>query len=247
LTSRGASQRLETHGEGAPALVEFRRSRRAAGRSDAPDLRQVELGDALREHALAPGDADQRAALATGSGNQLLGAGVRQAQHRLAQFEHLARAVGTGHAADQHVLVGQPVLFELQVGVADLRGRREVLEFDELAVEQGDGAVERALRAFEIDVQADLQIGLGHALREHALAAGLVDRRVDVGDLRLRETAESHEQRQQGDAHDVGQSGVPAPTFHPCSITGRSCAGGLFKGSNRRTLSDMRSGNYDLR
>ena len=62
------------------------------------------------------------------------------------------------------------------VGGADVGRRGKGLELDQLAVKQRHGLVERGLREPGLGLVHQGQPGLGHALREHALAAGLVDR-----------------------------------------------------------------------
>ena len=117
-----------------------------------------------------------------------------QGQHLLRNLQRLAAVVRRGCRTNQDILVGQPRLLQLQVVFLDFRGRREVLEFDQLAVEQRDRRVENFLAALHFNLLADLEIGLRHALRQHALATRFVDRGIKVADLCQRLAAE-HAQR----------------------------------------------------
>ncbi len=67
------------------------------------------------------------------------------------------------------------LLYELLVGVLYFRSWGEIFQFNQLAIEQRNGTVQYALRSIDIDTEAKLKIRLGHALRQHALAASLVD------------------------------------------------------------------------
>lgn len=62
-------------------------------------------------------------------------------------------------------------------------GRRKGLEFDLLPVEQGHGLVQHTTGRLGLYAQAQAEPGLGHALRQHALATGLVDGVAEAGDL----------------------------------------------------------------
>jgi hypothetical protein len=95
---------------------------------------------------------------------------------------HLAAVIRRRRLADQHIR-RTARFFQADVGIFDIGCRRVVFQFDQLAIEGGNRGVEYLLAALDIDTLTNLKIGLGHALRQHALATSLVDGRIDVVDL----------------------------------------------------------------
>ena len=106
---------------------------------------------------------------------QLHRALLGERQHILRQRQHLASIFWRRGLADQVILVIQPGLFKADIGGLDFRRRRIVLQLDQLAVESHDGRIEHLFATLDLHPLANLEIGFGHALRQHALTTGLVD------------------------------------------------------------------------
>jgi 4-hydroxybenzoate polyprenyltransferase len=130
---------------------------------------------------------------------QLHRALVGQRQHGFRLRQHAFGAGQRGRLADQPVLVVQPGAFQLAVGVANRRRRGKALEFDQLAIEQCHRLRQSLVGLRRQRLQRQRQIGLGRALRQHALAAGLVDGVVQVLDLRPGRRAGERGQAQGGE------------------------------------------------
>ena len=100
---------------------------------------------------------------------------MRKRQYLFRERQRFLSSFRIRRCADQDILIGNPRCLELLVGVLYFRSWGEIFQFNQLAIEQRNGTVQHALRSIDIDTEAKLKIRLGHALRQHALAASLVD------------------------------------------------------------------------
>jgi hypothetical protein len=128
----------------------------------------------------------------------LLGAALRGLQQLLGRGQQGLGARPAGGVAHQEQLVAAPLLVHLGIGVARGRTGREGAQLHQLAVEQGHGFGQHRFRLLAPYALAQGQIGLGTALAQHALAAGLVDGLVEAVDLCATRERGQPEQRQQG-------------------------------------------------
>ncbi len=119
---------------------------------------------------------------------------MRQRQHFFRNSQCLAGVFLRGNSADQDILVSQPGFLQLAVGFPDRRRRRVIFQLDQLPVKHGHRAVEQLLAAVNLDLLANLKISFGHALRQHALPPGFIDRRVQITDLRQRDITSQQEE-----------------------------------------------------
>jgi hypothetical protein len=112
---------------------------------------------------------------------QLRRAEMRHAQGILVDLGDEAGVFQAGRGGQQ-LAVAPPDRLQFRVGRLDVLRGRVGLQIDEVLLVELDRQVQDAARRVGQDVLAELAIRLGHALGQHAHAAGLVDRLVEAGD-----------------------------------------------------------------
>jgi len=140
-----------------------------------PGHRQIEHGDALAEHALAPAAVDQASRLTAAVALDLLHQRFALAEKALGQAQQLGRlfAIRLGQGQLAILMPGLRGVFQR---LADNIVGGVLVEQLGVLLDAGNAAVELAGGKIDAGIGADHQVTLGDALAEHALHAGAVDR-----------------------------------------------------------------------